>query len=48
MFTILDYSSALEYSIIWRYTNIVYYYMVHVCSKFVVVTVWGSVGLFVV
>ena len=26
MFTILDYSSALEYSIIMRYTNIVYYY----------------------
>ena len=28
MFTILDYSSALEYSIIRRYTNIVYYYVV--------------------
>ena len=28
MFTILDYSSALEYSIIRRYTNIVYYYYV--------------------
>ena len=26
MFTILDYSSALEYSIIRRYTNIAYYY----------------------
>ena len=26
VFTILDYSSALEYSIIRRYTNIVYYY----------------------
>ena len=26
MFTILDYSSASEYSIIRRYTNIVYYY----------------------
>ena len=26
MFIILDYSSALEYSIIRRYTNIVYYY----------------------
>ena len=26
MFTRLDYSSALEYSIIRRYTNIVYYY----------------------
>ena len=26
MFTILDYSSALEYGIIRRYTNIVYYY----------------------
>ena len=36
MFTILDYSSALEYSIIRRYTNIVYYYyyimyIVHTC-----------------
>ena len=28
MFTILDYSSALEYGIIRRYTNSVYYYMV--------------------
>ena len=28
MFTRLDYSSALEYSIIRRYTNIVYYYYV--------------------
>ena len=28
MFTILDYSSALEYSIIRRYTNIVYYYYI--------------------
>ena len=28
MFTRLDYSSALEYSIIRRYTNIVYYYKV--------------------
>ena len=28
MFTILDYSSALEYSIIRRYTNIVYYYII--------------------
>ena len=27
MFTILDYTSALEYSIIRRYTNIVYYYL---------------------
>ena len=27
MFTRLDYSSALEYSIIRRYTNIVYYYI---------------------
>ena len=26
MLTILDYSSVLEYSIIRRYTNIVYYY----------------------
>ena len=26
MFTIWDYSSPLEYSIIRRYTNIVYYY----------------------
>ena len=33
MFTILDYSSALEYSIIRRYTNIVYYYyyFVNIC-----------------
>ena len=29
MFTILDYSSALEYSIIRRYTNIVYYYIMY-------------------
>ena len=28
MFTILDYSNALEYSIIRRYTNIVYYYYI--------------------
>ena len=28
MFTRLDYSSALEYSIIRRYTNIVYYYRI--------------------
>ena len=28
MFTILYYSSALEYSIIRRYTNIVYYYLI--------------------
>ena len=28
MFTILDYSSALEYSILRRYTNIVYYYYI--------------------
>ena len=28
MFTILDYSSALEYSIIRRYTNIVYYIII--------------------
>ena len=26
MFSILEYSNALEYSIIMRYTNIVYYY----------------------
>ena len=29
MFTILDYSSALEYSIIRCYTNIIYYYYCH-------------------
>ena len=29
MFTRLDYSSALEYSIIRRYTNILYYYYYH-------------------
>ena len=30
MFAILDYSSALEYSIIRCYTNIVYYYYMYV------------------
>ena len=30
MFTILDYSIALEYSIIRRYTNIVYYYFYYI------------------
>ena len=30
MFTILDYSNALEYSIIRRYKNIVYYYYIRV------------------
>ena len=34
MFTILDYSSALEYSIIRRYTNIVYYY------KYCILLLW--------
>ena len=33
MFIILDYSSALEYSIIRRYTNIVYYYYYYVSRK---------------
>ena len=33
MFTILDYSSALEYSIIRRYTNIVYYYYYFVHAR---------------
>ena len=33
MFTILDYSSALEYSIIRRYTHIVYYYITHSILK---------------
>ena len=36
MFIILDYSSALEYSIIRRYTNIVYYYYYYIklrCSS---------------
>ena len=32
MFTRLDYSSALEYSIIRRYTNSVYYYY-YICQK---------------
>ena len=32
MFIILDYSSALEYSIIRRYTNIVYYYLLLLLS----------------
>ena len=30
MFAILDYSRALEYSIIRRYTNIVYYYYYYI------------------
>ena len=34
MFTILDYSSALEYSIIRRYTNIVYYYYMNIANAF--------------
>ena len=33
MFTILDYSSALEYSIIRRYTNIVFYYYYYIPSN---------------
>ena len=33
MFTILDYSSALEYSIIRRYTNIVYYYYYYTAGQ---------------
>ena len=33
MFIILDYSSALEYSIIRRYTNIVYYYYYYYYSR---------------
>ena len=33
MFTILDYSSALEYGIIWRYTNIVYFYFYYYTSR---------------
>ena len=32
MFTILDYSSALEYSIIRRYTNNIYYYKYDILS----------------
>ena len=35
MFTILDYSSALEYSIIRRFTNIVYYYYYNFTPGFV-------------
>ena len=37
VFTILDYSSALEYSIIRRYTNIVYYYyyVIYTLSNFI-------------
>ena len=34
MFTILDYSSALEYSIIRRYTNIVYYYYYIISTRY--------------
>ena len=33
MFTRLDYSSALEYSIIRRYTNIVYYYYYYIITQ---------------
>ena len=33
MFIILDYSSALEYSIIRRYTNIVYYYYYYISCR---------------
>ena len=40
MFTILDYSSTLEYSIIRRYTNIVYYY-------YKTVLVWCRYEIFV-
>ena len=36
MFTILYYSSALEYSIIRRYTNIVYYYILIYISSLLV------------
>ena len=39
MFTILDYSSALEYSIIRRYTNIVYYYYYYIIIM--------AIGLFI-
>ena len=39
MFTRLDYSSALEYSIIRRYTNIVYYYYYVCCCDCVGVCV---------
>ena len=35
MFTILDYSSALEYSIIRRYTNIVYYIILYNKQRFI-------------
>ena len=44
MFTILDYSSALEYSIIRRYTNIVYYYYYYVCENSVGSVYIGGYG----
>ena len=42
MFTIVDYSSALEYSIIRRYTNIVYYYYYYKISmiRFLVISIF--------
>ena len=45
MFIILDYSSALEYSIIRRYTNIVYYYYYYKtrCSKYVTIFLHDSI-----
>ena len=43
MFIILDYSSALEYSIIRRYTNIVYYCIIII----IMFCVYLSMGLFV-
>ena len=39
MFTILDYSSALEYSIIRCYTNIVYYYYIY--KILYIINTWG-------
>ena len=53
MFTILDYSSALEYTITRRYTNIVYYYyylfvMSGCCLLCCDVVWWVTVGVWVV
>ena len=43
MFTILDYSSALEYSIIRRNTNIVYYYIMIIMISSVCIILHKSI-----
>ena len=42
MFTILDYSSAIEYSIIRRYTNIVYYYFLLIIIS--IISAWNGLA----